>query len=100
MRKGFRAIKNRNCRSKNSSCWQPFYLMPYDNRNKFTEAHGGFDTFAEVWQHVEGKREEYDKLDDAALQARKELDEKISDKKSFAQQLKVAGYDNFAERIS
>ena len=74
--------------------------MPYDNRNKFTEAHGGFDTFAEVWQHVEGKMEEYDKLDDAALQARKELDEKISDKKSFAQQLKVAGYDNFAERIS
>jgi len=70
-----------------------------DERNVFTKRQGGFDTFAEVGQHVEGMRDEYDKLEAAVSSARKDFDEKISDKKEFVKKLRDAGEDDLADTI-
>ena len=75
-------------------------LDAVDTRNRFTEAHGGFDTFAEVWQHVGDKREEYDKMEEAVSRARQEFDEKVHDKKAFVLQLRAMGRKGFADRIA
>ncbi|HEY4479657.1 MAG TPA: hypothetical protein VI981_04880 [Candidatus Paceibacterota bacterium] len=75
-------------------------LDAVDTRNGFTEAHGGFDTFAETWQHVEGKRKEYDVMEEVVLWARREFDEKVHDKKAFVLQLRAMGRKGFADRIA
>lgn len=71
-----------------------------NTRNQFTEERGGFDTFAEVWQHVEGNREEYDKLESEVTQLRKELDEKVVDKKALIKELRRLGEKDVADRIA
>lgn len=72
-----------------------------DKRENFVKAHGGdFDTFAESWANLEEPRAEYDALDEVAENARKEVDEKISDKKEFVKKLKESGEKELAERIS
>ncbi len=75
-------------------------LQAVDRRNRFTEGFGGFDTFAEAWQHVGDNRKVYDELEASVTQARRELDEKISDKKSFVDQLRNTGHEDFAKSIS
>src|SRR3989344_8119901 len=75
-------------------------LDAVDARNRFTEAQGGFDTFADVGQHAEGMREAYDKLEEAVSQARREFDEKVHDKKAFVLQLRAMGRKGFADRIA
>ncbi len=59
-----------------------------NERNRFIQAQGGLDTFAEAGQHMKGMREAYDELEDTVSRARKEFDEKISDKKEFVKQLR------------
>jgi len=71
-----------------------------DKRNVFIQAQGGFDTFAEAGQHVDGMRDEYDKMEDAVSRARKEFDEKIPDKGKFIEQLRNTGNDALADMIS
>ncbi|MBI4114579.1 MAG: hypothetical protein HY445_01910 [Candidatus Niyogibacteria bacterium] len=71
-----------------------------DKRNMFIEGHGGFDTFAEAWQHVGDNRAVYDELEAAVTRARQELDEKIPDKKVFVGQLSDAGHEDLAKRIA
>ncbi|MEK7520303.1 MAG: hypothetical protein AAB581_03635 [Patescibacteria group bacterium] len=71
-----------------------------NNRNRFTDGYGGFDTFAEAWQHVGDNRQKYDELADAVSRTRQELDEKVSDKGAFVEQLKNAGHDDVANRIA
>lgn len=75
-------------------------LQAVDKRNRFVEGYGGFDTFAEAWQHVGDNRAVYDELEKAAARARQELDEKITDKKAFVEQLRNAGHEDFANRIA
>ena len=58
-------------------------LKAVDKMNMFIEGHGGFDTFAEVWQHVGDNRKIYDELEEAVTQSRQEFDEKIANKKAF-----------------
>lgn len=71
-----------------------------DDRNVFIERQGGFDTFAEVGQHVGDMRFVYDEMENAVSIARQEFDEKISDKKEFVKQLRIAGNDAIADLIA
>ena len=75
-------------------------VQAVDRRNRFTEGFGGFDTFAEAWQHVGDNRKVYDELESAVTRTRRELDEKIADKKVFVDQLRNTGHEDFASRIS
>lgn len=70
-----------------------------DKRNIFTEQQGGFDTFAEVGQHVDGMRDTYNKLEEDVNTARQDFDEKISNKKEFFKKLKDAGENNLSDTI-
>src|SRR3989338_10571209 len=70
-----------------------------DKRNLFILRQGGFDTFAEVGQHVEGMRAEYDKMEDEVFRAREEFDSKVSDKNEFFKKLRDAGNNDLADRI-
>lgn len=70
-----------------------------NKRNTFIQAQGGFDTFAEAGQHVGDMRNVYDEMEDAVSIARKEFDEKISDKREFVKQLKDAGNDDIADML-
>jgi len=71
-----------------------------DDRNVFIQRQGGFDTFAEVGQHVGDMRSVYDEMENAVSIARQEFDEKISDKKEFVKQLRIAGNDALADLIA
>lgn len=71
-----------------------------NTRNNFTEMHGGFDDFAEVWQHVGDNRKVFDEMESAVTNARKEFDEKISDKKQFVEDLRNLGEVEVADMIS
>lgn len=70
-----------------------------DARNNFTAGFGGFDDFADVHQHVGDNRAQYDALDKAASDARKELDEKVSDKKALVEHLRSIGENELAAKI-
>ncbi len=71
-----------------------------NDRNAFIKRQGGFDTFAEVGQHVNGMRNAYDEMEAAVSSARQDFDEKISDKKEFVKKLKDIGEDDLANTIS
>lgn len=68
-------------------------------RNTFIQAQGGFDTFAEAGQYAGNMRSAYDDMESAVSHARKELDEKISDKAGFIKQLRDAGDNSIADMI-
>lgn len=68
-----------------------------DDRNVFIQRQGGFDTFAEAGQHVGGMRDAYDEMEKAVSDARRDVDEKISDKEGFVRQLREAGRDDLAD---
>lgn len=70
------------------------------DRNDFIERFGGFDTFAEAWQHVGDNRKVFDEMELAVENARKEFDQKISDKKQFANNLRNSGEVEMADLIS
>jgi len=69
-----------------------------DKRNLFILRQGGFDTFAEVGQHVEGMRAEYDKMEDEVSRAREEFDSKVSDKNEFFKKLREGGNNDLADK--
>ncbi len=71
-----------------------------DDRNLFIKRQGGFDTFAEAGQYVEGMRETYDRMEDAVTAARAEFDRKVADKKTFIKNLEEAGDEKLAVMIS
>ncbi|MCF7835567.1 MAG: hypothetical protein K9M15_00360 [Candidatus Marinimicrobia bacterium] len=71
-----------------------------DERNRFIEQFGDFDTFAEVWQHVGNNRELFDELSAKALDAREEADKNILDKRAFVEYLQTTGEKDLACRIS
>lgn len=71
-----------------------------DERENFVKGFGGFDDFADVHQHVGNNRMVYDTLDDDVLKARKEFDEKVSDKGKFIEELITRGEERLAERIA
>lgn len=58
-----------------------------------------FDTFAEVGQHVEGAREEYDRMSALISERRKKFNESVLDKKAFAEKLRASGEVELAEEI-
>ena len=67
--------------------------------NAFIERQGGFDTFAEAGQYVDGMRAAYDKLEDERGRAREKFDTAVTDKKEFIKKLREAGENDLAERI-
>ena len=69
-------------------------------RNNFIKGQGGFDTFAEVGQHVDGMREAYESLEAVVSEARSEFDEKITDKSKFVNELKDSGEEDVADAIA
>ena len=69
-------------------------------RNNFTEMHGGFDDFAAVHQHVGDNRKIYDEMESAVTNARKEFDEKVSDKKQFLEDLRNSGEVETADMMA
>ena len=71
-----------------------------DKRNDFIKRQGGFDTFAEAGQYMEGMRDAYDKMENEVLKARREFDEKVSNKKEFVDRLRKAGEDTLADKIT
>ena len=71
-----------------------------DDRNVFIQRQGGFDTFAEVGQHVEGMGATHDELEQVALNARREFDEKVFDKKEFVRKLRDVGNDALADTVA
>lgn len=71
-----------------------------DDRNVFIQRQGGFDTFAEAGQHVNGMRGVYDSMEDAVSVARQEFDEKVVDKSAFVSQLRSVGNDALADVIA
>lgn len=71
-----------------------------DERNIFIRGQGGFDTFAESGQHVEGMREAYEELEGAVAQARLEFDEKVADKRNLVLYLEAIGERYAAEMIT
>jgi len=75
-------------------------IQTTDERNRFIEGFGGFDNFAEAWQHVDDNRARYDEYEKKVLLLRQEIQDKISDKKAFVEQLKEAGHDTLADQIA
>src|SRR3989344_1212383 len=75
-------------------------LRGFDIRNDFVRAQGGFDTFAEVGQHVDDIRAAYDRMEDAGSRARQEFDARVSDKKALVERLRAMGENDVAERIA
>jgi len=71
-----------------------------DDRNVFIQRQGGFDTFAEVGQHVNDMRSVYDKMEEKVSVARQEFDEKVVDKNAFVSQLRSVGNDALAGVIA
>jgi len=71
-----------------------------NTRNNFIEMHGGFDDFAAVHQHVGDNRKIYDEMESAVTNARKEFDEKVSDKKQFLENLRNSGEVETADMIA
>lgn len=69
-------------------------------RNDFTERHGGFDDFADVHQHIGDNRKKFDEMEVVVTEARKEFDEKITDKKQFMEDLISKGDVDLANLIS
>lgn len=70
-----------------------------DARNEFTDSFGGFDSFAEMGQHVGDNRKIHDELQNKFADLRKEFDTKIPNKSVLVEQLKAAGKNKVAERI-
>ncbi len=70
-----------------------------DDRNVFIKRQGGFDTFAEVGQHVGDMRSDYDKMENTVSITRQEFDEKVSNKKEFVKKLRIAGNDVLADLV-
>lgn len=71
-----------------------------DERNDFIKRQGGFDTFAEVGQYVEGMRDVYDKMEEDVIRVRREFDEKVLDKKEFVNKLRKMSKDDLADTIA
>jgi hypothetical protein len=71
-----------------------------DERNVFIKRQGGFDTFAEAGQYIEGMRDTYDKMEEDVSKARREFDEKVFDKKGFVNKLKEMGKNDLADTIT
>ncbi|MBX4200361.1 hypothetical protein KW790_02805 [Candidatus Parcubacteria bacterium] len=71
-----------------------------DAREEFIDKLGGFDDFAEVHQYVGDNREVYNSLDDEVSRIRKELDEKVLDKKVLVDYLVSHDEAKLAARIS
>ena len=70
------------------------------DRNVFIQRQGGFDTFAEVGQHVNDMKSVYDKMEDTVSVARQEFDEKVMDKNAFVSRLRSVGNDALADVIA
>lgn len=71
-----------------------------DERNVFIKRQGGFDTFAEAGQYIEGMRDAYDKMEEDISKARREFDERVFDKKEFVNKLRGAGKNDLADTIA
>ena len=71
-----------------------------DERNIFIKRQGGFDTFAEVGQHVGDMKASYDTLEDDVSRARQEFDSKIHNKKEFVEKLRGLEENALADRIA
>jgi hypothetical protein len=68
-------------------------------RNDYIERQGGFDTFA-VTSNFGNGREIYSNMEKARVLARKEFDEKVTDKDVFFKKLKSVGENTLAETLS
>jgi hypothetical protein len=71
-----------------------------DARNRFIEEMGGFDDFAEVHQYVGNNRERYDRLEGAVAEARKNLKQRVQNKRAFVEHLRSINEEALAKRIS
>lgn len=69
-------------------------------RNMYVQGQGGFNTFAEAGQHVEGAREAYNNLEKAANAAREAFDAGVLDKKEFVRSARSAGNVALADLIA
>ncbi len=71
-----------------------------EDRNIFIERQGGFDSFADSGQYVESIKDAHDEMEEAIDKAKKEIDEKVSDKEGFVGRLKEAGENDLADLIA
>ena len=71
-----------------------------NNRNQYIRGQGGFDTFAEVGQHFNNSRAEYERMEDVVTQARADFDQKVPDKNEFVRQLKDERNEELASLIA
>lgn len=69
------------------------------DRNTMVSNNGGFDTFSVVMYGIPSLKEDYDRYSEAVSRLRKELDEQVSDKPAFVEELNKLGKKEVAERI-
>jgi len=74
-------------------------IKAVEKRENFVRGEGGFDTFAEVGQHVEGGREIYDRLNSEAHTAIEAFDAQVSDRQKFVGLLRSSGKEALAEQF-
>ncbi len=74
-------------------------LMANDAREHFTVQFGGFDNFAEVWQHVGSNRKQFDQLAATAEEARLAF-LKVDDKRAVIEYMRLNGQEASAVRIA
>ena len=71
-----------------------------NTRNEFIRGQGGFDTFAEMGQYVEGVKDRYDKMEEDVTRNRAEFDEKVIDKESFVAELRDDNREDLADLMA
>ncbi len=70
-----------------------------DAANEFVARMGGFDDFAEVHQHVDDNRAQFDALEKARNEARQTFDEMVRDKPALVKHLRGLNEIELADRI-